>query len=181
MLEEDDQLYVYKLYGVSIPRKFKARKNLRNRIGEHTTITQTQIEKAEELIGNGMVDYSPYVFDCLEDILMTVQDVRNGGNDMDDLFYDRVIIPLVQIKGQAAMFGNPVASQLAHIVVNFMEHYHRLDNDVLKIIEACCHSIRISYTKDIKDLASSKAQLLISELQYAMKRYNHKFKQKTGR
>lgn len=180
MREEDDQLYIYRLYGISIPRRFRAKNNIRLRIGQTSKISQEQIDKAQELIDRKVVDYSPYVFDYLNQIESALN-LAKKTEFLDDLFYNQILFPFVQIKGQAAMFGNPLATQLARLTIDFMEHYHRFDDDMLNIIAVCCKAIRHSYQHEVFDVSSSKGQLLLSELQYAMKRYRDKFKRLTGR
>jgi hypothetical protein len=179
MLEEDDQIHVYKLYGIATPRKFRAKKSLRNRIGD-AFITATQIQKAQEIIDRKQVDYGPYVYSFLEQVYEAINHARKE-TYLDDVFYNRILIPMVQIKGQAAMFGNNVAGELAGSVVNFMERYQLFDDDMLNIIQLCADSIKLSYVSDLSDLERPKAQLLLSELKYAMERYHARFKKKTGR
>jgi hypothetical protein len=180
MREEDDQLYIYRLYGISVPRRFRAKNNIRMRVGENASITSEQVEKAQEIIDRKLIDYSPYVYDCLNQI----QDALNFAKEtpyLDDIFYNQVLFPFIQIKGQAAMFGNPLASELSRVTVNFIEHYRRFDDDMLNIIDVCCKAIRHSYQHEVYKVESSKGQLLLSELQYVMQRYNEKFKRMTGR
>ncbi len=182
MQEEDDQIYIYKLYGISIPRRFRAQNNIRMRIGYSVKITDEQIQEAQEHIEQQAAeyDYQPYVMGYLDEIRQAIQGIRDTDHS-DDSFYNQIVLALVQIKGQAAMFGNPIASQLSHLTIKFIEHYRRYDNDTLKIIEISCTAIEHSYQHKIVETKSIKGKLLIGELQKAMERYNQKFKRLTGR
>ena len=180
MKEEDDQLYVYKLYGISIPRRFRAQKTLRQRIGMQTKISEDSNKNAQELNDMKLVDYSPHVYRFLAEIIFYVEDIKSQAY-VDDSAYNKILVPFVQIKGQAAMFGNQLASDLASLIVSFLEQYRRFDDHVLNIIMAAVRSIRLSYQEDIDHEATVKGRLIMSELQYAMKRYDEKFKKMTGR
>jgi hypothetical protein len=182
MQEEDDQIYIYKLYGISIPRRFRAQNNIRMRIGYSVKITEEQIQDAQDHIEQQAAnyDYQPYVTGYLNEIRLAIQAIRDTDHS-DDNFYNQIVLALVQIKGQAAMFGNPIASQLSHLTIRFIEHYRRYDEDILKIIEVCCAAIEHSYNKNILSNKSIKGKLLIDELKKTMERYNEKFKRLTGR
>jgi len=180
MREEDDQLYIYQLYGISVPRRFKAQNTLRNLIGPSAKITQDQIDSAQEVIDKDIVDYGPQVFILIDDVMSAIAAFEQQP-DMDDILYEKVTTAFAEIKGQAAMFGNPLASQLANRLSHFLDQYRRFDKDVLYIIRSCCETIKVTYTKNIKSSDMPQARLFLSELEYAMRRYGDKFKKMTGR
>lgn len=180
MREEDDQLYIYKLYGISVPRKIQVTNVLRQKIGVGVKITQEQIEQAQELIDNPRVDFEPYALDAIRKIENAIYAAADESY-MREEDYDKITMPLTEIKGQAAMFGNKLASQLSAILLKYLEHYRRLDRDMLKIIALYCRSIRISYGSRWFEIDNQASQALLSEMQAAMNRYDKKFKQMTGR
>jgi hypothetical protein len=178
MREEDDQLYIYKLYGISVPRKVKV-SNISRRI-PNAKITQAQIENAQELINNPRVDFEPYAIQYIRQIEDAIYIVADD-NYMREDDYEKVILPLTEIKGQAGMFGNNIASELSAHVLKFIERYKRLDKDVLQIIALYCKSIRKSYSSKLFDIEQTAGHVLLTEIQYAMQRYDKKFKAMTGR
>lgn len=180
MREEDDQLYIYKLYGISVPRRLKADKTLRNLIGPNTKITDDQITKAQEVLDNPWVDFKPYALDYVKKIREAIKMARDESY-MHDEEYNLITLPLTQIKGQAAMFGNPLISEVSAIILKFLEHYQKLDKDMLTILEAYCSTVVLSYDKNLYNLDTPGGRILMTELNYAMQRYNEKFKKMTGR
>jgi len=180
MREEDDQLYVYKLYGLSTPRRIKADKSLRSLIGPKAHITEEQIEKAQQVIENSHVDFKPHALNYINQIDKAVEMIKAESYAREE-DYSSLINPLIQIKGQAAMFGNKLASEISAMVLKFVEHYHRLDDDMLDFINAYCRAIRASYKREIYETNSPAGLDLIEELSTAMERYRKKFNKKTGR
>lgn len=180
MRDEDDQLYIYKLYGISVPRMIKATKSLRSRIGPTAQITEEQIENAQEVINNPRSNYRLQALNHIRSIEGAIEMARAESYFHDDQF-DMLIVPLVKIKGEAAMFGNPLVSEISAKMVRFIEHYRRLDEDMLQLIEGYCKTIRISYEEEYSEIDSPEGRDILRELSHAMERYAEKFKRKTGR
>ena len=126
MRDDDDQMYIYKLHGISQPRRLKAINYLRQKIGPNATITDHQIEQAQDIIDNPRMDFTPYALDRVKDIEDAV-DFADDVSYMPENMMDGVLRPLMQIKGQAAMFGNPLATELSARILYFLERYKRLD------------------------------------------------------
>lgn len=177
MRDEDDQLYIYQLYGISTPRKIKADKNLRAKIGPSAKITAQQIEEAQKVILYPKKDLSSYTIEQLSKIEGVVGAMYERTYDRE-ADYEFIIIPLSNIKGQAGMFGNWLASHLSEILLKFLEKYQRLDNDALDILSNYCKAIRLTHELELFDTTSTGGQKIAYELQYAIKRYNERFQEK---
>ena len=177
MREEDDQLYIYKLYGVSKPRKIKATKELRAKIGPVTKITEEQIKDAQKIIDFPDKDFSSYALEQLLKIEGAIDAMRMMSYDRES-DYETVIVPLSNIKGQAGMFGNWLGSHLSEMILKFLEKYQRLDDHALDILVNYSKAIRLTYDLKLFDTSSSGGQKIAYELQYAIKRYDERFKER---
>ena len=180
MRDEDDQLYIYKLYGISIPRKFSAQKVLRNKIGPNGGITQRQIDNAQDILENPKIDFQPFALQHISELEHAIRGIKEtsyqeGGD------HNKITDPLIQIKGQATMFGNPLATDISQTVLRFIEHYKNLDDDALSILQLYCNSIKLSYANKLYNGDTPGGRILISELEHTIARYHEKFKKKTGR
>lgn len=170
--DEDDQLYIYKMYGVTQPRRIKADNSLRLKIGPTARITESQIENAQWSIDRGNVDQ-------LYSYAMGLVDKMDNDIAMLSNFepYDRaehfnlMLTPVVELKGQCAMFGNDFVTALAKMVVYFLEKYRALDNVTLEIMSIFCRATRLSFDKEIYELGQINAQKLLNELEYTIKWY----------
>ena len=174
MRDEDDQLYVYELYGVSTPRVIKATKDLRSKIGPNAGITPTQISEAQKFINNSGLDYTEQALNYmkqLEDVVMGLR--ATPYNREGD--YNLVSTPIMQIKGQAGMFGNKLASEISYVLLVFLEKFQRLDDSVLDIIDQYIKAIRLSYNDRFYDNDSDGGKKIVVELDMVLKRYQKKF------
>jgi hypothetical protein len=180
MNEEDDQLYIYKLYGISTPRRLKAQRELRRKIGSGVKINDIQIARAQEIIDKPRFDYKPYAMESISQIEGLIKEAGDITYMREDVV-SAMLVPLIQIKGQAAMFGNKLASQLSARILSLIEYYKRLDKDILDILYIYCKSIRVSYDHKLYESDTQKGAELLSEIDYAIDRYNKKFKAMTGR
>ena len=79
------------------------------------------------------------------------------------------------------MFGNHLASEISAMILKFIEHYKRLDSDMLVLLEAYCKTIHLSYSKKLYNVDTPGGRVLLSEMGYAMERYAERFRKKTGR
>ena len=179
MREEDDQLYIYRLYGISTPRRLRVGNTLRSKIGPNATITEDQIKSAQQAINNSPVNFKPYALKYIEQIERAVEEVSEIYY-MPESNLNSVTIPMTEIKGQAGMFGNSLVSELSAKLLKFIEHYKRFDADVLAIVGIYCKSVRMSYESKLLTSDTSGGRVLLSEMEYAMERYNRKFKKLTG-
>ncbi len=175
MRDEDDQLYIYKLYGLTKARKIKAEKTLRVKIGASASITDKQIEKAQEIIDRATVDFKPFAYEMIGIIEGNVEymQLMSYGREEE---YETFLVPFIQLKGQAAMFGNTFVSDLSQVILSFLDKNRRLDDTSLEIVKAYCKSARVAYEKDIDTLQSNNGRTLYTELQYAIKRYEDRLK-----
>lgn len=176
--DKDDQMYIYKLFGVSTPRRIKATDHLRQKIGPIATIDEKKIAIAQRNIDTPKIDYAPYALDLVKALRRIIEELRSMDYDRERE-YNRVSGPIAQLKGESAMFGNTLSSVISAKVLRFLEHFKRLDNDVMDILEAYCHAITIAYEKSLNDPDTPQARKLSEELNGAMERYIAKFRRRT--
>jgi hypothetical protein len=178
MSEKDDQMYIYQLFGVSTPRKIRATNDLRQKIGPVATIEEKNVLQAQRMIDKPRIDFQPYAMEYIQTVESIVTELRTMGYDRENE-YNRMTVPIAQLKGQASMFGNPFVSEISAKLLRFLEHYKRLDDDVLQILEAYCRTVRLAYDRYITDGDSPEGQKLAAEMNAAAQRYISKFKQRT--
>ncbi|PCH99449.1 MAG: hypothetical protein COB76_05710 [Alphaproteobacteria bacterium] len=174
MRDQDDQLHIYELYGVSTPRVIKATMELRNRIGHGTKITSEQIEKAQDFIDTSGLDYSETALGYIKQLEGVIEEMRLSDYDRES-DYNMVSMPIVQIKGQAGMFGNDLASALSYRILVFLEKFRRLDDAVLDIVGVYCQAIKLSYNLKLYNIDTKGGKEIVSELDGVLERYRQKF------
>lgn len=180
MKQEDDQLYIYELYGINTPRKIKAVKDLRAKIGATAKIEKKQIEQAQSFIDNSGLDYKPVALRFINQLEGVLQSMRltQYNREAD---YNMISMPIMQIKGQAGMFGNHLASDISYLILVFLEQFQRLDDKVLDIIEAYIKAVRLSYELNLYNSESPGGKDILKELRDALERYRIRFTERTER
>lgn len=174
MREEDDQLYIYELYGIKTPRRLRASKELRAKIGPGTKIEKKDIEAAQDYIDHCELDYKPVALNLIKELEQVIQGMRlTDYNREQD--YNSVSMPIMQIKGQAGMFGNHLASDISYLVLVFLEQFQRLDDKILDIVEVYIKAIRLSYDMRMYDSNSPGGKDIVDELRNVLERYRKRF------
>ena len=177
MDDEDEQLYIYGLYGVMMPRKLRAQKTIRAKIGPSAKITEDQISKAQQFIDECKLDFKPEALNQLTKIENEIKVLRHIEYDRNQ-HYNAIVIPMMQIKGQAGMFGNMLVSEISAMMMRFLEIFQEFDNDALELLTVYCRTVRISYEKEIINTETDSGRAIINEMQQAMERYKAKIDQK---
>lgn len=178
MRDEDDQLYIYELYGIKTPRKIKADKELRAKIGVSAKIEAKDIEKAQGLIDNSGLDYKPVALRHIKQLEGVIQSMRATDYNREQ-DYNMVSMPIMQIKGQAGMFGNHLASDVSYLILVFLEQYQRLDDSILDIVEVYIKAVRLSYDLHLYNSDSQGGKDIVDELKNALTRYRKRFSERT--
>jgi hypothetical protein len=177
MRDEDDQLHVYELYGVSTPRIIRATKDLRAKIGPSAKITDQQLEEAQKFINESGLDYSQTALAYIKQLEGVVNEMRQSSYNRES-DYNHVSMPIMQIKGQAGMFGNHLASAISYRVLVFLEKFQRLDDAVLDIVDVYSKVIKLSYNLKMYNADTPGGKEIVSELDKAIDRYRIKFAEK---
>jgi hypothetical protein len=180
MTDKDDQMYVYKLFGISMPRKVKAVNYIRQKLGPVAKIGDDDIKKAQRVLDNPPFDYEPTALEHVEEVENIILSLKDMGYERESEF-SRLTQPIAQIKGHAGMFGNSFVSEVTIRLLSLMEQYKRLDNDMLYIISAWCRCVNLSYEMRIYSMDNMEAQKILTEFDGATERYIQKFKRKTNK
>lgn len=96
-------------------------------------ISPKLIQEAEEQIQNNEQDFKPIAdsyFAILNEACLQVKDGHLTGPDA----FEAILYPLSQLKAQGAMFNRPVVSELAAMLINFLEVIDTLDKQAVSIV-----------------------------------------------
>ena len=134
------------------------------------TIAGEMVEKMQQVIDETHVDFAPMAqkfLDQLEDALKKAQ----AGNGDSALQIARMVEPVMQIKGNAGMFGYELVGNLASTVLNFLESIETVDKTVLEIVEAHHKTLSLIVKSKMSGSGGAHGAQLQNELQEACKRY----------
>ena len=107
---------------------------LKQKVGDGG-ITPELINQAEEQIQNNTQDFAPIAMVYFEILDKVSQEIKAGKLTGSDAF-EAVLYPLSQLKAQGALYNKPIISDLAAMLINFLEVIHHLDDAAVSIIMA---------------------------------------------
>ena len=147
----------------------KAGRMLQSKVGTGT-VDQKKIEKSQSLIDQGTADFKPLAEDYLNRLEIAIDNAEQKTKEDADLIQD-LIEPVMQIKANAAMFDYRLVSNLASIMLDFLETIKMVDEDVIKINIAHRNMARLIVNNAMKGSGGEYGQELTTELKQACKRY----------
>lgn len=106
--------------------------------------------------------------DALEQAL---RDIPQDQVITDKTILQPLIVEVMQIKANAAMFGYTLVGTLSSIMLNFLEDIQSWNNDARQIVDANSKSLRIIINSKTKGDGGEQGQLLMTELRDACARY----------
>jgi len=138
------------------------------------------IEKAQEMIENNDLDFTPFAAELLEDIKNITEDIRSGTHQ-GEAAIEKLFFPVMQMKAQGGMFGYPLVSEICGVLINFLETVRIPDEDALEIVAAHCRALSLVLAENIRgkngssaSASAATAAALCAELQDACNRYYKK-------
>lgn len=156
-------------------RVITPRNMLREKIG-YGGIDPVLLERAEEVISNSDQDvdyanYSRYFLNRIEEIIAAA---RKPGRD------DREIItsltrPVMDMKASGGMFGYALVSEIADVVLDFLEGLDKLNDDAIDIFEIHHKALSAIISNGLKGDGGKNGLGLSKELFGACQRYYKKY------
>ena len=128
------------------------------------------IQKAQNLLENNNVDFKPQATILMEVLTEAINDAKSGNAKGEDAI-EAIMYPAMQLKAQGAMFKYPLISDIANILVNFLETVTLIDKDVLDITVAHRMSLNAVLAGEIKGDGGKIGKELRDELMDACNRY----------
>lgn len=150
-------------------RIIKASPMLQAKVGSGT-IAEEMVEKMQQTMDETRIDFAPMAQKFLDQLEGALKKARGGSGD-DALQIARMVEPVMQIKGNAGMFGYELVGNLASTVLNFLESIKAVDKGVLEIVEAHHKTLSLIIKSKMSGSGGAHGAQLQSELQDACKRY----------
>ncbi len=150
----------------------KADKELQRKAGMGE-ISPHRIELAQSLIQNNTVDFTEIALPALVRLREAVAATKTVNQDFQ-VFVDRIINPVMELKANGKMFKYDLVGDLASIMLGFLEQIHTLDNDSIEIISAHERTLTAIIMKRISGDGGPSGTQLRSELESACTRYYRK-------
>ena len=124
----------------TLPHITKADKTLQMKVGSGPLDTE-RIKKCQDVIDDFDGDFPAEAEKFLKDLSEALSNLKSS-QDYTAEALEALAVPVMQLKANGSTFGYTLISNLANIVLNFLESIANIDKDVVSIIEAHYSSLR---------------------------------------
>ncbi len=139
-------------------------------------IDEKRIIKSQAIIESDKTDFAPMAEEYLTRLEAALAQIpENPAHVKREI--QPVIVEIMQIKANAAMFNYHLVGALAGIVLNFLENLQTWDKDAFTIVDAHVKTLRIIVRSNMKGDGGAYGTQLTTELRDACQRY---FSKKSG-
>ena len=152
------------------PVKFHYPPNvLREKVGVGG-VDPKRLEQGEEYIDNNDLDFLPYATNIMKRLEKIIGAARIS-KDKGKRVIDKLAQPIMELKANGGMFKYKLVSEIADIVLNFLENIEELDKDCFEIIDAHQTTLSVIITNKLKGDGGREGKILAEELTKATRRY----------
>ncbi len=132
------------------------------------------VDKAQKLIEDNDIDFLPAARDLLDMLAAYAARYRTEPAAGEAAVF-KLLYPAMQLNAQGRMFHYPLISDLADVLVNFLENIEVLNRDALDIVDAHHTAITLIVKKEIRGFGGSAEKEMYDDLVRACRRYYRKY------
>lgn len=147
----------------------KADKTLQFKIGAGP-LDERVVERCQVVMDKNEVDFSPLGLKYLSELQDAIQATKSGTMNKKQAT-QAITEPVMQLKANAATFRYTLISNLANVMLSFLEAIDEIDNSVIEIVEAHHKSLSAIVIKKMHGDGGTAGKQMEEELRAACKRY----------
>lgn len=147
---------------------YQANKTLQARIGTGP-LDEQAVERSQKVMDANDVDFGPIATEFLDDLGKAIAAAKE--NPQAPKTIHNMSTPVMQLKANASTFRYTLVSNLANIMLNFLEAVNQVDSDVIAIVAAHQQTLHLIVTKRITGDGGPVGKQMQEELQSACQRY----------
>lgn len=153
----------------------KANRLLQAKAG-HGEVKAENIKKSQAVIDQAKlnVDFIPLANGYLDELESAIDAARKDRSDGEKSL-QKIIEPIMQLKGNAAMFNYDLVGDLTTTMLNFLEAQKEINDDIIEIAEAHHKTIKRIVDDQISGKGQDMGAELQQELRNACRRYIDKY------
>jgi len=147
---------------------------LRQKVGTGG-IEPNVIKMAEEFISSNDMDFTPYAMDILAKLAEAIKVAQTKDKSGRDVI-DTITGPIMELKANGAMFRYFLVSEIANVMLNFLENIAELNDDAFDIINVHQRTLGAILKSRLHGDGGREGKALAQELYDACNRYRKKYK-----
>lgn len=154
-------------------RFFKPPNIFKQKVGDGG-IPPERLRKAQDFIESTRVDFKPFAVDYLKTVEKAVHDYEGNLLTSREAI-DRMTVPIMQLKANGGMFRYRLVSEIADILLYFLEKIDRLNPDSLSVIRIHLSTLQSITSNALTGAGGREGRALTDELERACDRYIKKY------
>ena len=132
------------------------------------------IQTAEDFISGNMVDFTPYGEKILIRLEKAIREAK-GKDRTERNVIDTITGPIMELKANGAMFRYYLVSEIADVMLNFLENITELNDDAFDIINVHQKTLEVILRSKLQGSGGREGRALAQELYDACSRYRMKY------
>lgn len=132
------------------------------------------VERAENFIDDNRYDFTPYAQQCL-DRLQKAINVAKKAQMADKPVINTITGPIMELKATGGMFSYELVTEIAGIILNFLENIDELNDDSFNILAVHQQAVEVIIGNKLTGPGGREGRALAQELHDACQRYKKKY------
>lgn len=132
------------------------------------------LQTAEDFINSNQVDFNPYAEKILARLAGAIETAKGRERTERDVI-DTITAPIMELKANGAMFRYFLVSEIADVMLNFLENIAELNDDSFEIIGVHQKTLEVILKNRLQGDGGKEGQALAQELYDACNRYRKKY------
>ena len=145
---------------------------LREKCG-HGGINPDLLAMAQKVIDENDLDFGPFAERFIERLDKAIADARKSSVRGRDVI-NTITGPIMELKANGAMFEYPLVSDVAGVLLNFLEDVKDLNDDAIDIVAVHRRTLNVIITSRLRGTGGKDGIALLQELADACDRYYKK-------
>ncbi|MCB9989455.1 MAG: hypothetical protein H6868_09030 [Rhodospirillales bacterium] len=146
---------------------------LREKVG-YGGIDPQLLDKAQLFLDKNDLDFAPYADGYLKRLKQAIDAIKadkvKGAAAVDSL-----VRPIMELKANGGMFRYRLVTEIAGVILNFLEDVKDLNKDALRLVEVHYQTIHVIVSSGLRGDGGAEGRLLAEELYDACVRYYNKY------
>lgn len=131
------------------------------------------MDRAEEFIRVNDYDFTTQAKEILDRLDKAVEGVKRDDHRSKEGI-NRMVAPIMELKANGAMFKFGLLTDVADIILDFLENTDYLNDDAFEIVDIHRRTFRIIIGSQLRGSGGKQGDVLIKELNDACARYQKK-------
>ena len=146
---------------------------LREKVG-YGGLDPQLLDKAQTFLDKNDLDFAPYAEGYLKRLGQAIAQIK-AGKLKGQAAIDAMVRPIMELKANGGMFRYRLVTEIAGVILNFLEDVEELNKDAVQLVEVHYQTIYVIVSNGLRGDGGAEGRQLAEELYDACVRYYNKY------